>query len=152
MKKTPSLIIESKELKEIYTIDKIEGIPKFKTFLAGEWVTGDEWLNVKTPIDLSIFAKVSKATEEQTDKVLDISCKKGKWALRAIPGEKRLELYQKVAQMLERFQNDIANVLMLNTGKTYPSALLEVNASIERLKKSNLDIRMIFLFMLLLLY
>jgi glyceraldehyde-3-phosphate dehydrogenase [NAD(P)+] len=49
---------------------------------------------------------------------------------------KKTKLYEKVAQMLERFQNDIANVLMINTGKTYPSALLEVNASIERLSET----------------
>jgi glyceraldehyde-3-phosphate dehydrogenase [NAD(P)+] len=97
MKSKPSLNIESKELQEIYAINKAEGVPEFKTFLAGEWASGEEWLNVRTPIDLSIFAKVSRTTQEQIERVLDVSCKKGKWAIRDIPGEKRLELYERAA-------------------------------------------------------
>ncbi|MEM0362491.1 MAG: NADP-dependent glyceraldehyde-3-phosphate dehydrogenase [Sulfolobaceae archaeon] len=138
MEKT-ALSISSKEFSEIF--EPKDGILYFKTYLAGQWVSGDEWQDVKSPIDLNTIARVPKLSWSQIDNVIDIVYKKGRWSIRDTPGEKRLHIYEKIASLIDKFREDFINVLMINNGKTRPAAEGEVNAAIERLIRADLDVR-----------
>ncbi|MEM4884303.1 MAG: aldehyde dehydrogenase family protein, partial [Saccharolobus sp.] len=138
MEKT-ALSISSKEFSEIF--EPKDGILYFKTYLAGQWVSGDEWQDVKSPIDLNTIARVPKLSWSQIDNVIDIVYKKGRWSIRDTPGEKRLRIYGKIASLIDKFREDFINVLMINNGKTRPAAEGEVNAAIERLIRADLDVR-----------
>jgi glyceraldehyde-3-phosphate dehydrogenase [NAD(P)+] len=48
-----------------------DGTIYYRTYLAGDWVDSGEYLEVKTPIDLSTIAKVSKLSWDYVDKALD---------------------------------------------------------------------------------
>ena len=122
-----------------------DGIPVFPAYLCGEWYYGEkDFIEVKSPINLAVIARIPKVRYEQVSKVLDIMYREGRWILRNIPGEKRLEILQRFADLLEKYKEDIANILVLNAGKTKNQALGEVNASIERLKRASLDVRKIY--------
>jgi glyceraldehyde-3-phosphate dehydrogenase [NAD(P)+] len=120
------------------------GLVYYKTYLAGEWIDSDEYIDVKTPIDLSLIAKVSKVNWTYVDKALDKVYKVGRWSARDLPGWRRLEILERVAQKLEELKEDFVNILILNAGKTRSQAIGEVNATIDRLRSAHLDARKIF--------
>jgi nonphosphorylating glyceraldehyde-3-phosphate dehydrogenase (EC 1.2.1.9) len=114
MEKT-SLLIKSKELTGIYELK--DGISYFKAYLAGQWISGDEWQDVISPIDLNVIAKIPKLSWNQVDNTLEHIYRKGRWTIRDTPGEKRLDIYKKMASLLDKFKEDFVNVLMINNGK-----------------------------------
>ncbi len=138
MEKT-SLAIKSKELSDIYEVK--DGIPYFKTYLAGQWMGGDEWQDVVSPIDLNLIAKIPRISWNQIDNTLELIYKKGKWSIRDTPGEKRLKIFDRMASLIEKFREDFVNALIINNGKTRAAADGEVNAAIERLSRADLDVR-----------
>ncbi|AWR95657.1 NADP-dependent glyceraldehyde-3-phosphate dehydrogenase [Acidianus brierleyi] len=133
----------SEEFKSIYVIDN-DGIPLFKTYLLGEWVDAKDVQYLKSPIDLSVYAKVPKLNHEMIDSTLSVMYKVGKWEIRDIPGEKRLKIYHKIADLLDKYRDDFINVLMIGNGKTKAQANGEINASIERLIRADLDVRKLY--------
>ena len=121
-----------------------DGMVYYKTYLAGEWIDSGEYLEVKTPIDLTVIAKVSKLSWEHVDKALSTVYNSGRWSARDLPGWKRLDILEKAAQKLEELKDDFVDALVLNAGKTRSQALGEINASIDRLRSTDLDARKIF--------
>jgi glyceraldehyde-3-phosphate dehydrogenase [NAD(P)+] len=120
------------------------GVVFYKTFVNGNWIDGGEYLDVKSPIDLSTIAKVSKLNWSHIDSALETIYRVGKWAVRDLPGWRRIEVLEKAAQKLEEAKEDFIQVLVLNAGKTRSQALGEITASIDRLKAAHLDARKIF--------
>ncbi|BBD73169.1 hypothetical protein HS1genome_1558 [Sulfodiicoccus acidiphilus] len=139
--KPVALSLSKAEFKDIYRMD---GVPEFKTYLAGEWYSGTELMDVRSPIDSSIFAKVPRVNGEVASKVLSLAYSKGRREMRDTPGEKRLAIYHKVADLLEELKDDFVDVLIVNNGKTRQAALGEVGASVERLRRADLDVRKLY--------
>lgn len=122
-----------------------DDVPIFPAYLVGEYYYGEnEYMDVKSPIDLSIIAKVPKVRYEFVDKILNTMYSEGRRILKNIPGEKRLEILNNLADLLEKYKEDLSNLLILNAGKTKNQAIGEINSSIERIKKAQLDIRKIY--------
>jgi glyceraldehyde-3-phosphate dehydrogenase [NAD(P)+] len=140
MPKLPEL---SDEIKEIYSLD-IDNVPSFKTYLAGTWTSSKDVEDVKSPIDLETYARVPKLNYEMVDAVLNIVYQRGRKEIRDFPGEKRLKVYHKLAELLDKFRGDFVNVLMIGNGKTKSAAEGEVNAAIERLIRADLDVRKLY--------
>jgi len=120
------------------------GIAYYKTYLAGEWFDSGEYIDVRTPIDTSLIAKVSKVGWAHVDGVLDKLYSKGRWSARDMPGWKRIEILENAAQKLEELKEDFIKVLIINAGKTRQQAIGEITASIDRLRSAHLDARKIF--------
>jgi glyceraldehyde-3-phosphate dehydrogenase [NAD(P)+] len=133
-----SISIKSPELQSTYSIDET-GVPKFRTFLAGIWYEGSEWQDVVTPIDSSVIALMPKIPRPIVENMLATIHTKGKHGIRDTPGEKRLSIYHLVADLLDKFREDFVHTLVVNAGKTFAAANGEVNASIERLRKSDME-------------
>ncbi|MEM4311670.1 MAG: NADP-dependent glyceraldehyde-3-phosphate dehydrogenase [Nitrososphaerales archaeon] len=140
IEKKANLKIKGEIFKDIYQLGD-DGIPQFKTYLAGEWVFSDEWSPIRSPIDLSIIAKIPKLDKNHIEKALDTIYRYGRWDIRNTPGFKRLNILEKAAELLERYAEDISNTLVLDAGKTFLSAKAEVQASIDRLKAAELDVK-----------
>jgi len=123
----------------------VEGdVLRFKTYLAGEWVSGSRYLDIVTPIDMSVVASVPQLTYEDIDKALDIIYRVGRWKIRETPGWKRLEIMEKIADYMEKYKDDLVESLIINAGKTKSQARGEVEASIDRLRRADLDARKIY--------
>ncbi|MEM4576450.1 MAG: NADP-dependent glyceraldehyde-3-phosphate dehydrogenase [Candidatus Nezhaarchaeales archaeon] len=125
-------------------IEKDRDVYKFKTFLAGDWVSGEESVEVRSPIDLSVIARVPKLTFDEAERTLDVVYKAGRWKIRDVPGWRRLDMLERLADLMEEYSEDLVETLIVNTGKTGPQAIGEVNASIDRLRRADLDARKIF--------
>jgi len=133
-----SIKITAPELQSVFTTDA-SGVPNFRTFLAGEWYEGSEWQDVLTPIDSTVIARLPRIPPPVLEKMLSTIHTRGKHGIRDTSGEKRLSIYHTVADMLGKFKEDFVQVLVVNAGKTFAAATGEVNASIERLRKSDLE-------------
>lgn len=134
--------LESRLFKDILRVE--DNVPFFKAYLAGKWIDTGEYLDVATPIDGSLVARVSKTPWELVDSALESIYVKGRWSVRNTPGWRRLEILGRLAELLEEHRRDMVNALILNSGKTRKQAEGEVNASIERVKASVFDARKIF--------
>jgi len=142
VKKPVTLSLNKAEFKDLYRIEN--GVYLFKTYLAGEWFSTGETLDVRSPIDSSVFAKVPRVGPEVVEKVVTLAYTKGRREVRDTPGEKRLGIYHRVADLLEELKDDFIDVLVVNNGKTRQSALGEVAASVERLRRADLDVRKLY--------
>jgi glyceraldehyde-3-phosphate dehydrogenase [NAD(P)+] len=136
------LEIYSPAFKEIYRVDG-DGIPVFKNYIAGEWVEGKAFYDVRSPIDQSVIARISIPALGDIERALEIIYKYGRWDIRNLPGYKRLDVLHRTADLLESNIDDMVNSLVLNAGKTLGAAKGEVKASIDRLRRSDLDLRKI---------
>mgnify|MGYP001772652340 CR=1 FL=1 len=134
--------LRASAFKDIVKVEK--GTYVFKTFIAGDWVSAEEYFDVKSPIDLSVIARVPKLKWTTVDNVLDKVYRVGRWSVRDLPGWKRLSILDKIADLMEKYRDDFIDVLVVNTGKTRSQAIGELNASIDRLKGADLDARKIF--------
>ncbi|MEZ0289465.1 MAG: NADP-dependent glyceraldehyde-3-phosphate dehydrogenase [Sulfolobales archaeon] len=127
---------------DIVKIDP-EGVPRFKTFLAGEWVETLEYSNVYSPIDESVIARVPKLSYDIVDKAIDKIYRSGRWSARNMPGYKRLSVFTKAAELLRDLQDHLVEILTLNAGKTIAAAKGEVKASIDRFERADMDLKRI---------
>lgn len=136
------LMVSGRVFSGIY--DLVDGVHRFRTYLAGEWVTAEEYQRVKSPIDLSTIAEVPKLSWNQVDWALDTVYRVGRWRVRDTPGWRRLEILERVADLMEQYREDLEWSLVVNSGKTRSQAAGEVDASIDRLRRADLDARKIF--------
>lgn len=140
IKNKVKLELTSDIFKEIYRIDE-EGIPVFKTFLTGSWVEDQQYSNVKSPIDMSTIARVPKLSFSRIDQAIEILYRIGRWTIRNTPGAKRLKILEKTAELMDKYSEELTQVLVVNAGKPLQAARSEVHGSIERLKEAAFDIR-----------
>jgi len=123
--------ITSNIFKEIYELEN--NIPVFKFFAFGKWIYTENKIDVYSPINKNVIAKICLADEKLTKEIIE-STKPEK--IRNFPGSKRLKCFAKCVEMFEEAKEDIVNALILDAGKPYNNALGEVNATIERFEKA----------------
>ncbi len=116
-------------------------IPVFKPYLAGIFYKGSEVKYISSPINNSKIAGFFKPDAESIEQTLERIYTKGRLDARNIPGEERIKILQKIADLLEEHSDEMVEILVLNTGKTWKAARGEVEGSIDRLRKVNLDLR-----------
>jgi glyceraldehyde-3-phosphate dehydrogenase [NAD(P)+] len=118
--------LSSKEFNEIIKFEKVSIFPTF----IGEWYFGKDFFDVKSPIDLSLIAKVSKLEYEIAEKTIGKMYKKKD----EISGRERVELIKNLVDLFEKTKEDLINTLIINAGKPKELAKGEVEACIKRLK------------------
>lgn len=125
-------------------VDYVEGKPVFRPFLAGEWVSGGRIRDIRSPIDLSVIAGFYVPEWGKVDEALERVYRVGRWEARNTPGERRVRLIERIADLMEERREEIAEALILNAGKPIKSAFGEVDASVDRLRKALLDTRKVY--------
>lgn len=116
----------------IYELSK-SGIPNFRMFLNGRWVTLNQTIEVKSPIDGGLVATVPSATEREADVAVESSVAH-RSTIRTIPAVEKIEIFQKTRELLLQNKNSFISLLTLEAGKTLSNAEGEVKATAERLK------------------
>ncbi|AFZ70978.1 NAD-dependent aldehyde dehydrogenase [Caldisphaera lagunensis DSM 15908] len=133
------LNLDDPYFKDLYNIE--DGIPVFKYFVNGEWKSSYDKAKIVSPIDNNTIAYISRPSETEVENAIDNIYKVGRWKIRDMPGDQRLKIIERMADLIEKHQDAIIDSLIINAGKTYNSAKGEVSATIERLKKAPLDLR-----------
>ncbi|RFA93048.1 NADP-dependent glyceraldehyde-3-phosphate dehydrogenase [Pyrobaculum aerophilum] len=116
-------------------------LPLFLSYLAGRWGGEGAVKEVRSPIDMSVLAKVATPSPRELEETVNVVYTKGRWAARDLPGERRVRVLRRAAELLEKNSELFEEVLVLNAGKTRPQAKGEVKASIDRLRLADLDLK-----------
>ena len=124
-----------------HVVDYVDGLPVFKSLIAGQWVSSGEIRWVRSPIDGSRIAGVYVPGDEAVERGLDTVYRMGRYRARNTPGERRLGIISRIADIMEEYLDFLSQLLVVNAGKPVRAARGEVEASIDRLRKAALDLR-----------
>jgi len=100
--------------------------------LGGEWVSKEEKLSVVYPYTGEVVAEVSKASEEDVYKAIEVA-KEGYEKLSSLTPYERYEILMRASQLLKQRAEDFAKSLVLEVGKTIREARTEVQRAIQTL-------------------
>jgi glyceraldehyde-3-phosphate dehydrogenase [NAD(P)+] len=118
--------------KPIYEVDD-DGLPKFKIYINGKWIFTEETLEVDTPIDNSVIARVAKAGKREIEAAINAANEKKKQS-RDTPVIEKLEIFERARELLLKHKIDVASTIMAELGKPLRAAESEVIATAERLE------------------
>ena len=139
IKEKPALKIKSDIFSEILTLRN--GLPILKAYINGKWVETEKKRNIYSPIDGSVIAGMYELSQDESLNALRSLYEKGRWDARNTPGSKRLEILERLADLIEDHKDEFINALIINSGKPIKAAKGEVEASIDRLRRAPLDLR-----------
>lgn len=122
-----------------------EGIPEFKLLIGGRWTEsrGQGTLDIDTPIDDSVIARVQAAAVEDVNEAVEAAYR-ARRSIRDIPAIDRIDILNRARHIIEDHREDFVNTLTLEAGKTPSSATGEVMASLNRVKMTMEEARSIF--------
>jgi aldehyde dehydrogenase (NAD+) len=93
-------------------------------------VEGKELIDVVSPIDASVIAKVALASEEDYNHVISVAQESfSSWRL--IPAPKRGAIVREIANELRRLKDPLGKLITLEMGKILPEGLGEVQEAID---------------------
>jgi glyceraldehyde-3-phosphate dehydrogenase [NAD(P)+] len=121
------------------------GIPCFKLFSGGRWIfpEGRKLIDVRSPIDGSVIAKMSAAGDTEADKAVE-DAHGARRSIRGLPAIERLNIMVKASELLEEHRKEMVDAIVVNNGKTLADANGEVSATRNRLRLSFQDARKIY--------
>lgn len=137
-------LVLGKEFSGIYSRGS-GGVPEFKLFSGGRWFTpkGRELVDVKSPIDGSVIARVPVAGEEEA-RLFIKNAQSAQGTIRGMPAIRRLGVMHRTSQLLEESAKDMVNAIVVNNGKTLEDAEGEVKATEHRLALTSEEARKIY--------
>lgn len=109
------------------------GIADFRILLGGNWVSLEERIEVRSPIDDATIATVPSASEREALQAVESSFA-NRSAIRTIPAVHKIEIFQRARELLLENKDSFISTLVLEAGKPRSSAEGEVKATAERLK------------------
>ncbi len=100
--------------------------------IGGKWIEKDEKIEVFYPYTGEKVAEVSKATEEDVIKAVQLA-KEGFKKLSSLTAYERYEILMRASQLLKERAEEFAKSLVLEVGKTIREARTEVQRAIQTL-------------------
>ena len=122
-----------------------DDVPVFRWYLNGEWrdpLRGNT-IDVDTPIDGTIIARVHKGSEADMSSAIDAASSHQK-EIRHLAAIERIEIFRTAAEIMKERRADFEQTLTLEAGKTRGDAAGEVSATIERMLMTMEEARKIF--------
>ena len=111
-------------------VDELLGGPRTRLYIGGEWAEGDGELDVIDPATEQVFAAVAMAGRDQARAAVDAAAAAApEWAATA-PRVRSEILRRSYETMLDR-EEQLAELIVLENGKTYSDALGEVRYAAE---------------------
>jgi glyceraldehyde-3-phosphate dehydrogenase [NAD(P)+] len=117
---------------------------RYKSYALGKWILGKTEQKIYSPIDNSLIGTVPRLSYSDIEPFIKELHESGKWKIRNTPGYRRIEFLEKMADLIEEYREEFIESLIIGAGKTRDQANGEVNASINRLRRAELDLRKIY--------
>jgi acyl-CoA reductase-like NAD-dependent aldehyde dehydrogenase len=109
-----------------------------KLLLDGEWIETGQWVEVRSPYDDSLVARVPQAGAEETRRAVDAAER----AMREpLPAHKRAEILVRVAGALGRRADEAARLISAEAGKPLKAARVEVARAMSTFTISAVEAR-----------
>ena len=106
----------------------IATVPERRLLIGGEWVETGDWVEVRSPYDGSLVARVAKAGAAETRAAVAAAER----AMRdPLPAHKRAEILVKVAGHLGRRHEEVARTICAEAGKPLKAARVEASRAMS---------------------
>ncbi len=109
-----------------------------RLFIDGVWIETDEWLDVRSPYDGSLVARVARGGAEETRRAIDAA---GRAMQEPLPAHKRAEILVRVAGALGRRADEAARLISAEAGKPLKQARVEVARAMSTYTMSAVEAR-----------
>jgi acyl-CoA reductase-like NAD-dependent aldehyde dehydrogenase len=106
-----------------------------KMYVRGNWLTGEQRFEVRSPFSGEVVATVPQATVEDMDAAI-AGAVEGAHAMRALGGYERSQILRRAADLLLARRPELAKTISLEEGKTLAEANFEVSRAAETLMLS----------------
>lgn len=111
-------------------VDELLRDTKTRLHIGGEWTDGESELDVFDPATEQLLATVSVAGLDQTKSAVDAAWDAASaWA--STPPRQRSDILRRAYEMMIDREEQLAELIILENGKTYPDALGEVRYGAE---------------------
>jgi acyl-CoA reductase-like NAD-dependent aldehyde dehydrogenase len=109
-----------------------------RLLIDGEWVETGEWLEVRSPYDGSVVARVAKGGAAEATRAVDAAER----AMREpLPAHRRAEILVRVAGALGRRHEEVARQICAEAGKPLKAARVEVSRAMSTFTFSAVEAR-----------
>lgn len=113
-------------------------MPERRLPIGGEWVETGEWIEVRSPYDGSLVARVAKAGAAEARAAVDAAER----AMRdPLPAHARAEILVRVAGHLERRHEEAARTICAEAGKPLKAARVEASRAISTFTMAAVEAR-----------
>jgi acyl-CoA reductase-like NAD-dependent aldehyde dehydrogenase len=103
-------------------------VTEHKLLLDGEWVSGDDWIEVTSPYDGSPVARVAKVGASEARAAIDAAER----AMRdPLPAHERAEILSRVAEALSARADEAARLICAEAGKPMKAARVEASRAVS---------------------
>jgi acyl-CoA reductase-like NAD-dependent aldehyde dehydrogenase len=111
-----------------------KGAKVYKLFIGGKWVDSSnrKTFDVSNPATGKLVARVQKATPDDALDAIE-SAYKTKNLISEMPAVERIELLEKIHELVMKYKRDIVDIIVQEAGKPVVYAEGEVKATYERL-------------------
>jgi acyl-CoA reductase-like NAD-dependent aldehyde dehydrogenase len=99
-----------------------------KLLVAGEWIETGEWIDIRSPYSGDVVGRVAKAGAAETRRSIDAAER----AMREpLPAHKRAEILVKVAGLIGRRHEELAQTICTEAGKPLKAARVEASRTMS---------------------
>jgi len=129
---------------EIYRVGN-DGVPEFKIYSGGRWLFPEsgKFMDVHSPIDDSVIARIPSCTEADADRML-VDAYRARAAIRRMPAIQRINVMAQASRILEEEFESMQDAIVLNNGKTMEDAAGEIKSTMHRLSLTFEEARKIY--------
>ncbi|MBU9720047.1 aldehyde dehydrogenase family protein [Bacillus alkalicola] len=115
---------------------------KKRFFIAGEWLDGSKYHELKSPYSKETIAKVPLASEEDVDKAIQAAFE-AKREMKNLPAHQRADILENVSKLIEENREQCARTISIEAGKPIKTARGEVTRTIMTYKFASEEARRI---------
>ncbi len=105
----------------------------FLMLIGGKWVSAKEKVEVKNPFTGEVVGTVPKATPEQAEQAA-MAAVKAREAIKKLNANDRYKVLMKAVEIMEKKKGEVAELIVLESGKPISGVKGEVHATIERMR------------------
>ena len=116
----------------IYSVSASE-VMDFKMYLDGKWISLEQRLDIRSPINNELVATIPRASNTEAGKAVE-SAYDHRNTIRTIPAVEKIEIFERTRESVLENMESFVSVLTLEAGKPISNAKGEVKATAERLK------------------
>lgn len=104
-----------------------------KFLIGGEWRSSDETMDITFPYDGSVVDTVYMASEKDLEDAI-IAAQRGFQQTRVLPTYRRAEILENLYKLLQKNLDEIAEIMVMESGKTRKVALGEAGRACETVR------------------
>lgn len=113
-------------------MNRNDNVLLYKNLLNGNWIDGEtgDYITIQSPIDQSIVGKVPAMSKKEVDAAI-LSAEEAQKSWRNITIDRKSEILNKAADLLEEHKEEFANLMVREIAKDHKSCISEIERTAD---------------------